>query len=168
MCNHNRDIRASGKFQKIWPRWGALGRLHECWTAADHLELMSENVDANFQIDIIFINKLHIWTINKHILTWKPLKTTFRDTTTAIFKKIYTGFGCPPRSDTITNCETAVSSDITLILHSYQPIRFEDLFFPICIPSNINQTAVGLFWLKCPYYGFLKMTFHAVCNTAIS
>ncbi len=41
MCNHNR---ASGKFQKIWPRWGALGHLHECWTAADHLELMSENV----------------------------------------------------------------------------------------------------------------------------
>ncbi len=22
--------------------------------------------------------------------------------------------------------------------------------------------------LKCPYYGFLKMTFHAVCNTALS
>ncbi len=23
-------------------------------------------------------------------------------------------------------------------------------------------------YLKCPYYGFLKMTFHAVCNTALS
>ncbi len=23
-------------------------------------------------------------------------------------------------------------------------------------------------FLKCPYYGFLKMTFHAVCNTALS
>ncbi len=22
--------------------------------------------------------------------------------------------------------------------------------------------------LKCPYYGFLKMTCHAVCNTALS
>ncbi len=25
-----------------------------------------------------------------------------------------------------------------------------------------------VFYLKCPYYGFLKMTFHAMCNTALS
>ncbi len=24
------------------------------------------------------------------------------------------------------------------------------------------------YYLKCLYYGFLKMTFHAVCNTALS
>ncbi len=24
------------------------------------------------------------------------------------------------------------------------------------------------YFLKCPYYGFLKITFHAVCNTDLS
>ncbi len=30
------------------------------------------------------------------------------------------------QSDMITNCETVLSSDITLISHSYQPIKFQD------------------------------------------
>ncbi len=33
----------------------------------------------------------------------------------------------------------------------------------ISIISNIT-----FFFFKCPYYGFLKMSFHAVCNTALS
>ncbi len=31
-----------------------------------------------------------------------------------------------------------------------------------------NRTKCYHFILKCPYYGFLKMTCHAVCNTALS
>ncbi len=34
----------------------------------------------------------------------------------------------------------------------------------ICFQSNLKNERI----LKCPYYGFLKMTFHAVCNTALS
>ncbi len=34
-------------------------------------------------------------------------------------------------------------------------------------PHTAAITTVGAS-LKCPYYGFLKMTFHAVCNTALS
>ncbi len=36
--------------------------------------------------------------------------------------------------------------------------------------SEIQCTVTWIQWycLKCPYYGFLEMTFHAVCNTALS
>ncbi len=35
----------------------------------------------------------------------------------------------------------------------------------ICFTSELF---LWLRFLKCPYYGFLKITFHAVCNTALS
>ncbi len=60
MFKHYKDIRASGKFQKIWPRWGFSWWVHERWTAADALKLTSQNIEANFQMDVIFINKPHI------------------------------------------------------------------------------------------------------------
>ncbi len=31
---------------------------------------------------------------------------------------------------------------------------------------NLNISENGVFVLKCPYYGFLKMSFHAVCNSS--
>ncbi len=38
------------------------------------------------------------------------------------------------------------------------------------IYSNIFSEFIGLngWFLKCPYYGYLKSTFHAVCNTVLS
>ncbi len=42
--------------------WAPNGR----WCPGAHL---SENIKAHLQIDITFINKLHIWSLNKHILT---------------------------------------------------------------------------------------------------
>ncbi len=91
----------------------------ERWPSGAH---SSENIEANFQIDVIFINKLHIWTINKYILAWKPLKTTFRDRNSNIYKMIL-DLGvrydncCKKyrkRSDMITNCEAAVGVLISL------------------------------------------------------
>ncbi len=59
MFNHYRDIRASGKFPKIWQRWGALSTgswaLNDRWRTE---AFVSENVEANFQIDVIFINNI--------------------------------------------------------------------------------------------------------------
>ncbi len=75
--NHYRDIRASSKFQKIWLRRGR-------WRPEAHI---SKNVEANCQINIICINKLHIWSLHKYILVKKELhslKTTFRDTKTVL------------------------------------------------------------------------------------
>ncbi len=68
MFNHYRDIRASGKFPKIWPSWGALSMgswaLNDRWRTE---AFVSENVEANFQIDVIFINNMLIWSPNKYI-----------------------------------------------------------------------------------------------------
>ncbi len=33
------------------------------------LPMFSENVEANIQIDVNFINKPHIWSLNNYILT---------------------------------------------------------------------------------------------------
>ncbi len=37
---------------------------------------ISENIEANFQIDIIFINRPYIWSLNKYILPKKLLSVT--------------------------------------------------------------------------------------------
>ncbi len=69
MFNHYRDIRASGKFQKIWPRLAALGRFMIAERPLTSWSLLSlQNFEANFQVDVIFINKPHIWSPNKYIL----------------------------------------------------------------------------------------------------
>ncbi len=68
MFNPYRDIRASGKLQKICPSRGALSAgswaLNNRWASGAH---SSENIKENFQIDVIFINKPHIWSPNKYI-----------------------------------------------------------------------------------------------------
>ncbi len=63
MFNHYRDIRAISKFQKNLlsaGSWALNGR----WRSEAHI---SKN-EATFQIDVIFINKLHIWSLNKYTL----------------------------------------------------------------------------------------------------
>ncbi len=44
MFNHYRDIRARGKLQKIWPRWGCSRWVYERWRSGAHV---SENVEGN-------------------------------------------------------------------------------------------------------------------------
>lgn len=39
----------------------------------------SQTEDQISQIGAIFINKLHVWSLNNYILFWKTLKTTFCD-----------------------------------------------------------------------------------------
>ncbi len=61
---------------------GCSRRIHEHWAPGDHLALHI------YQIDAIFINKPQIWVLN-YILAWKTLKTTFHDTITVIFWKVF-------------------------------------------------------------------------------
>ncbi len=70
MFNHySRDISASSKFQKIWPRYGALSA--GSWAQNSRRPsgaYSSENIKTHFQIDVIFLNKPHIWSLNNYIL----------------------------------------------------------------------------------------------------
>ncbi len=58
MFNHYRDIRANGKIPEDLARVRLLSV--SSWVLAD---------EANFQINVIFINKAHIWSLNNYILT---------------------------------------------------------------------------------------------------
>ncbi len=46
--NHYRDIRACGKFQKIWPRWGALSSSLSAERPLTPGAHVSKNTEANF------------------------------------------------------------------------------------------------------------------------
>ncbi len=70
MFNHYRDIRASGKCQKDWPRlysslWDTCA-LSTRWSRGAHV---SEIGESHFQIGAVFINKPQIWVLN-YILNW--------------------------------------------------------------------------------------------------
>ncbi len=55
------------------------------------------------------------------------------------------------------------------VCHQSIQIHCVTLVQSLCEETNVHtQTDPNKSALKCPYYRFLKMTFHAVCNTALS
>ncbi len=56
---------------------------------------------------------------------------------------------------------------------SCEVITYAKVLHTVCIWFLIETNFYiadlnNYYYNKCPYYGFLKMTFHAVCNTALS